>query len=83
MVEEFVLECKWRTNWALLFVFEEEGQEQLLSLGYFTAFTIRSRLLLRGNIKEYGTIIVPIFCGMKLRVSHYVMSITRAVQEWC
>jgi len=38
MVEEFVLGCKWRNNWGLLFVFEEEGQEQLLSLCYFTAF---------------------------------------------
>jgi len=45
-------------------------------------FTIRSRLLLRGNVKEYGTIIVSVFCGMKVRVSQYVMSITRDVQEW-
>jgi len=82
MVEEFVLECKWRTNWSLLFVFEEEGQEQFLSLSYFTAFYDNSRLHLRGNIKEYGTITVPVFYGMKLRVSHYVMKITRAVQEW-
>ena len=38
VVEEFVLGCKWCTNWSLLFVFEEEGQEQLLSLCDFTAF---------------------------------------------
>jgi len=78
MVEEFVLGCKWRTNWSLLFVWRgRPGAVALTALSY-SIFTIRSRLLLRGNIKAYGTIIVPVFYCMKLRLSHYVMSITRA-----
>jgi len=45
MVEEFVLGCKWRTNWSILFVFEEEGQKQLLSLCYFTVFYDKKQVI--------------------------------------
>lgn len=76
MVEEFVLGSKWRTNWGLLFVSEEDGQEQLLSLYYFTAFYDKKQVT---SPRKYYSIRIYYcagFYGMKLRLSHYVMNIT-------